>query len=613
MEINSSNPLPPQFENKGNDDHLPTSYVKTITSFPGCLLLLDQFHYILQASTSTEALLGFSRGELEKLHLSDIPYDASAYGHIEKVLFNLDKKQPLQSIYTELKKKNGQCIDVEINLSIISQSKSHTNHILLLIIDRSEIKQLKEELENSLIILRTVADFTYDWELWILPDKTVEYVSPSCLRITGYSADEFSSDPFLIDKITHPDDRKTWSHHRKQGERKIERRELQFRIIRKDGAVRWIEHACQAVMGNNGVFLGYRSSNRDITTRKNYEEELRKALFEIELYKDQLEAESAYLKEEIQLSHAHEHIVGSSNALKHVLFRIEQVAGSKTTVLLLGETGTGKELLARTIHRNSDRKNKPLVKINCAALPANLIESELFGHEKGAFTNASSIRIGRFELADKATLFLDEIGELPIELQAKLLRVLQEGEFERIGGSRTIKVDVRVIAATNRALEQDVRDGLFRKDLWYRLNVFPITAPPLRDRTDDIPHLVHHFMEIFRQKQKKDIPSVSEGVMSKLQQYSWPGNVRELENVIERAVITTTGKTLQLSEELTPHFSETSESAYQTLCEVERAYIIKILEQTNWKVSGKSSAAEILGLKRSTLRARMEKYNIHKP
>lgn len=613
MEINSSYPLPSQFENESSDVHPPTSHANVIGSFPGALLLLDQLHYILHTSTAAETLLGFSKGELEKLHLSDIPYDESAYGHIEKVLFNLDEKQPLQSFYTKLKKKNGHSIDVEINLGIMPQAQSQKKHLLILIVDRSEIKQLKQKLHNSLITFRTVADFTYDWEIWILPDKTVKYVSPSCKRITGYSAEEFSNDPFLIDKITHPEDRKTWSYHREQGERRIARRELQFRILRKDGAVRWIEHACQAVMDNNGVFRGYRSSNRDITMRKNYEEELRKALFEIELYKDQLEAESAYLKEEIKLSHAHEHIVGSSNALKHVLFRIEQVASSTTTVLLLGETGTGKELFARTIHHTSDRKTKPLVKINCAALPANLIESELFGHEKGAFTNASSIRIGRFELADKATLFLDEIGELPIGLQAKLLRVLQEGEFERIGGSKTRKVNVRVIAATNRDLEKDVHDGLFRKDLWYRLNVFPITAPPLRDRTDDIPHLVHHFMEVFRQKQKKNIPSISEGVMGKLQQYSWPGNVRELENVIERAVITTTGKTLQLSEELTPHFPETQDTTYQTLEEVERTYIIKILEQTNWKVSGKNSAAEILGLKRSTLRARMEKHNIRKP
>ena len=613
MEKKSSYPFASSFKNEHNYSNLDTLHADIIGSFPGCLLLIDQFHYILQANRFTQTLLGFSRDELEKLHLSDIPYNEHAYGYIEKALFHLEETEPLHSIHTKLKKKNGLYIDVEISFCIIPETEFHKKHILIHIIDRSQIHRLKEQLHESLNIFRTIADFTYDWELWILPDNSVKYISPSCKRITGYSAEDFFNDPYLIDKITHPEDRKMWSHHHKQGEKKIARRELHFRILRKDGETRWLEHACQAVMDSNGVFLGYRSSNRDITMRKNYEEELRKALFEIELYKDQLEAESAYLKEEIKLSQAHEHIVGTSNALQHVLFLIEQVAGSDTTVLLLGETGTGKELLARTIHRTSDRKNKPLVKINCAALPASLIESELFGHEKGAFTNASSIRIGRFELADKATIFLDEIGELPIELQAKLLRVLQEGEFERIGGSRTIKVDVRVIAATNRNLEQDVRDGLFRKDLWYRLNVFPITAPPLRDRIDDIPQLVHHFMEIFRHKQKKNIPLVSEGVMSKLQKYAWPGNVRELENIIERAVITTTGKTLKLSEELTPHFPETTGATQQTLEEVERTYILKILEQTHWKVSGKNSAAEILGLKRSTLRARMEKHNLRKP
>jgi chemotaxis protein methyltransferase CheR len=219
------------------------------------------------------------------------------------------------------------------------------------------------------------------------------------------------------------------------------------------------------------------------------------------------------------------------------LFKIEQISSTDTSVLILGETGTGKELIARAIHKNSPRKDRPLIKINCAALPADLIESELFGHERGAFTGAYARKAGRFEVAHGASIFLDEIGELPPDLQAKLLRVLQEGEFERVGSSRTIKVDVRIIAATNRDLEQDVCDKLFRQDLWYRLNVFPITSPPLRDRVEDIPQLVIHFTDKFTRKQGKNITTIPTRVMTNLQQYSWPGNIRELENVIERAVI----------------------------------------------------------------------------
>ncbi|MCP4340603.1 MAG: sigma-54-dependent Fis family transcriptional regulator, partial [Desulfobulbaceae bacterium] len=301
-----------------------------------------------------------------------------------------------------------------------------------------------------------------------------------------------------------------------------------------------------------------------------------------------------------------------SNALQYILFKIEQIAATDTSVLLLGETGTGKELFARAIHDTSLRKDRPLIKINCAALPANLIESELFGHERGSFTSAHNRQIGRFELADKATIFLDEIGEMPPDLQAKLLRVLQEGEYERLGGAKTLKVDVRVIAATNRDLEEDVKKGLFRKDLWYRLNVFPITAPPLRERVEDISQLVRHFMERFSRQLKKKITTIPKNVMQQLENYSWPGNVRELENVIERAVINSSGAKLHLADKLKPSITK-SETSFQTLAEMERSYILKVLEKSNWKVSGKNSASEILGLQRSTLRAKMDKYKIRKP
>ncbi len=336
------------------------------------------------------------------------------------------------------------------------------------------------------------------------------------------------------------------------------------------------------------------------------------ALAEIQKLKDQLEAERAYLQDEIKLEYNFENIIGQSDALKYVLYKVEQIAGSNTTVLVLGETGTGKELVARAIHGLSLRKKRALVKVNCATLPTSLIESELFGHEKGAFTGSHSRHLGRFEVADGTTLFLDEIGELPLELQAKLLRVIQDGEFERLGSSHTIKVDTRIIAATNRDLEQEVRKGTFREDLWYRLNIFPITMPPLRDRLDDIPLLVDFYVTKITRRLGKSIKIIPAGVMHALQDYHWPGNIRELENVLERAIINSSGPKLRLVDDLKRPSQDTSPNL-KTLESVQREYIMRVLEQTQWKISGKNSAAEILNLDRSTLRARMRKLNIRKP
>ena len=336
------------------------------------------------------------------------------------------------------------------------------------------------------------------------------------------------------------------------------------------------------------------------------------ALSEIKKLKDQLEAERAYLQEEIKLEYNHENIIGQSDGINYVLYKVEQIARSDTIVLVLGETGTGKELVARAIHGLSLRKERALVKVNCATLPSNLIESELFGHEKGAFTGAHSKRLGRFEIADGATLFLDEIGELPIELQPKLLQVIENGEFERLGSSETIKVDIRIIAATNRNLEEEVRKGRFREDLWYRLNIFPITMPPLRDRINDITLLVDFYVKKISLRIGKSIEFIPTSVMNALQNYHWPGNVRELENVLERAVINSSGPKLRLVDELRAQQKDLS-TPQKTLEAVEREHIVRILEQTRWKVSGKNSAAEILGLNRSTLRARMHKFGIQKP
>ncbi len=354
----------------------------------------------------------------------------------------------------------------------------------------------------------------------------------------------------------------------------------------------------------------------DVTEReyhkRHLEELVEERTAEIRKLKNQLEAERAYLQEEIKLEFDHENIIGQSNEIKYVFYKVEQIAATDSNVLVLGETGTGKELVARAIHGLSSRKDRALVKMNCAALPSNLIESELFGHEKGAFTNAHSRRLGRFEIANGTTLFLDEIGELPLDLQPKLLQVIETGEFERLGSSDTIKVDVRIIAATNRNLEAEVRKGTFREDLWYRLNVFPITMPPLRERRDDIPLLVNYFMDKISKRMGKAIGMVPVNVMEALQNYHWPGNIRELENVLERAVINSSGSKLHLVDELKKK-QKALTNTNRTLADVEREYILRVLEQTHWKVSGNNSASEILGLDRSTLRARMRKLDIRKP
>nr|NIT61711.1 AAA domain-containing protein [Fodinibius sp.]NIV16324.1 AAA domain-containing protein [Fodinibius sp.]NIY30291.1 AAA domain-containing protein [Fodinibius sp.] len=296
---------------------------------------------------------------------------------------------------------------------------------------------------------------------------------------------------------------------------------------------------------------------------------------------------------------------------KTLLRSVEQVASTDATVLILGESGTGKELLARAIHNISPRGERPLVKVNCAALPSNLIESELFGHEKGAFTGALSRKVGRFELADGGTVFLDEIGDLPLELQTKLLRVLQEGEFERLGNSKTTKVDVRILAATNRNLEGEVENGNFREDLFYRLNVFPVKIPPLRERKEDVSLLVKHFIQKYARKIGREVNAVPRHVLETLQQYHWPGNVRELENVIERAIIISQGNKLLLGDWMPQnHNPSNGQAHFHTLEECEKHHIVEALEKTGWRVSGDKGAARILGLHPKTLESRMRRLNI---
>ncbi|MGB7293280.1 MAG: sigma 54-interacting transcriptional regulator [Thermodesulfobacteriota bacterium] len=387
---------------------------------------------------------------------------------------------------------------------------------------------------------------------------------------------------------------------------------VEKRYVRKDGRLIWANTICSSIRDDGGNFMYTFAMVEDITERKNAEQALHEALLEVEQLKNRLEIENVYLQEEIKTEYNFEEIIGQSESLKKTLSSVEKVATSDSAVLIYGETGTGKELIARAIHNLSNRKDRPLVKVNCGAISAGLVESELFGHEKGAFTGALQQRVGRFELADGGTIFLDEVSELPLDTQVKLLRVLQEGEFERVGSSKTISADVRVIAATNRNLTDAVRKGSFRSDLFYRLNVFPIEVPPLRERRPDIPLLTNFFLTKFAKKMNKNFKPISKDTMDRITSYPWPGNIRELQNVIERAVVLSHGSDIQIDESLLGSNVSSELTIDQTLEDVERSHIIDTLEKTDWVIDGKRGAASILKINPSTLRSRMQKLGIRK-
>ena len=440
---------------------------------------------------------------------------------------------------------------------------------------------------------------------WITATGEITHVNEEACHRLGYTRGELTSMSIHeVNKVLQPAGlTRAFEKLRKQGSLVIESKhytkagkaipvEITSNYIFFEG----VEYTCSIV--------------RDITERNRKEAALRGALTEIQELRGRLEAENNYLQEEINHDLLFGEIISQSKRMRRVLREVEQVANTSSTVLILGESGTGKELIARVLHKMSPRSERPMIKVNCAALPANLIESELFGHEKGAFTGAFSRKIGRFELADKSTIFLDEIGEMPLELQSKLLRVLQEGEFERLGAETTIKVDVRILAATNRDLEKEVEQGEFREDLYYRLNVFPIQCPPLRDRKEDIPLLVSHFCKKLENKIGKKITNIPKKLLEQLSEYYFPGNIRELENIIERAVILSRDGKLSLGNWLPKKRLQANKESLETLEELNRMHIIKALKMTEWRISGAKGAAKLLGLKPTTLESRMKKMQI---
>lgn len=549
--------------------------------------------------------LGYTREELQQMRLVDVSKEFTQAEYAASWAHLLDVQEIEGEI--NLHTKGGRRFPVRYNVSLVNfEGQMSACGILT---DISERKQIEKEVaQNSALVesrsyaLNKATDIIY----WVRPDGSFVYVNDTFCEKLGCTRAEVSRLK-LIDFF--PDFSIDDFHAGWQRLREIKILSSELVIVGKKGkripvktyitlAEYEGEEACCGIL-------------RDITETKGKEEELQRAYDEIKKFKEQLEVDKYVLKEEIELEFNFNHIISKAKAYKKVLKQVEQVADTNATVLITGETGTGKELLARALHQLSSRTEHLMIKINCGALPENLIESELFGHEKGAFTGAYQQKKGRFELAHKGTIFLDEIGELPLELQAKLLRVLQEGEFERVGGTQTLKVDVRVVAATNRDLEQMVQEGKFRQDLYYRLNVFPIHNLPLRERREDIAPLVRHFVDKFTAKIGGRITEIPTYALEKLMHYEFPGNVRELENIVERAVILTKGNTLNLDiSSIHTAKSAGSSNNFKTLEEMQREHILEALRRTNGQVSGDFGAAKILDINDKTLASRMKKLNI---
>ena len=583
---------------------------------PVMLLSVDETSgKIIECNETLVSKTGFTREQLLGSQFCDL-YLQESEPAVSEGIDRFSSVGQVRNVEFRVKRSDGGSIDVSFGAVAVRDASGRIVRSRCVFEDISERKKAEAKLRESEQRYRDLFDNAPDI-FYSLDISTRRFIqcNKAMEQKTGYTNDEIVGRHFF--EIYHPDCHahieEAFDTFLKTGE--VTNVELQLR--RADGRTIDVSANVSAVRDAGGRILYSRTVLRDITERKQTDQKLLRALAEIEELKNRLQAENIYLREEIKSSHDFEEIVGESPSLKKAFRRVDQVASSNTTVLILGETGTGKELIARAVHNRSSRKERPLIRVNCAALPDTLIESELFGHEKGAFTGAINKRTGRFELADGGTIFLDEIGDLPPDLQAKLLRVLQEGEFERLGSAKTLKTDVRVIAATNRNLESLLEQGRFRPDLYFRLKVLPIELPPLRDRRDDIPLLVWYFVTKIQAAGEKKIETVPQRIMDQLVSYSWPGNVRELRNVVERSLILSPGKVLQLDDTLVEVHNTRGramvEQELQSLEEIERSHILSVLKECDWKIKGKGNAAENLGLNPSTLRSRMNKLGLSRP
>jgi PAS domain S-box-containing protein len=471
-------------------------------------------------------------------------------------------------------------------------------------------KTIRQFLADSELLLNSVGEGIYGFDT---QGKAI-FINPAAEKMTGWQADELlGKNIHQYHHHSHADGSTYPAHDCKiysTAQDGIARQVSGEVFWRKDGSSFPVEYTTTAVFKDNDI-IGAVAIFRDVSRQQQTESALRAALQDIQKLTEQLQAENTYLQSELAQEFSVSGLVGESQSLKEMLEQINLVAKTDSTVLILGENGTGKELVARNVHALSHRKRSPLVKVNCAAFTPNLLESELFGHERGAFTGATERRKGRFELADKGTLFLDEIGELSLAAQSKLLRVLQEQEFERVGGNKTLRVDIRIIAATNRDLEAMIEQGLFRMDLYYRLNVFPLKIPALRERPEDIASLCHVIISKLNKKLGKNIEAISNKSLKALKLYDWPGNIRELQNILEREIILAKTNILDIKQQFS--FKKPSKVNIDSLSSNEKQHIVSVLKACKWQIGGNNGAAKILKLADSTLRSKMKKLAIKRP
>jgi PAS domain S-box-containing protein len=575
------------------------------------ILWIDEHGHIVDANQSVSQSLGYSVAEIKQLTIFEVNPHLNLM-EWKKTWKNLSSQASALRA-TEFINQSQELIQVNWRAlqvasdngdlcCLIGTSPQHTDQQAApKILGKSEIKRLH--------LSKFTLDISKDIVLWVRPDATIEYINNAIEPLLGYAPEEaLQLSIYDIDPSYNENNfQQSWENLKRHKGSVFE-----TRLKHKDG------HLIPSEVNTN--YLEYEGKEyncafiRDLRPQKQKTRELEKAMEQISQLSEQLEIENTSLKEEIAKQYNFNNIITKSERYQRVLQRIGQVAQTEATVLIVGETGTGKELLARAIHQKSRRKDRPMIKVNCAALPKDLVESELFGHEKGAFTGAYQQKKGRFELADGGTLFLDEIGELPLELQPKLLRVLQEGIFERVGGTESLQVDVRIIAATNRHLNKMVDNGTFREDLYYRLNVFPIENLPLRERKEDIPLLMNHFVNKYSRKAGKKIEELPTAAMKRLMKYEFPGNVRELENIVERAVILSNGKVLNLNDSLTDRkkTKKRGKGEFPSFEDIQRRHIIKALERTNWRITGPKGAGKLLKMNDRTLMSKMRKLEIRR-
>lgn len=555
---------------------------------------------IFMANEAMSKKLGYTKEELQQMYVWDFSTEFPTLAwepHWESL-----KKEKYRRIESEWKSKENFTFPIDLSLHFVTvEGREYINAIAHNI-------EKKKEREDLMKMTYQTLNNSSDVIVWSKKNGEIIYFNEAVTKLLGYETQEFEkmTDADLV--VNYNIQERTKANSLLAANKSIKG---EVTLRKKDGGI--------VIMEQRSALFTYQNEKvtctifRDITAKKAREDRLRELLSENQELRLELEGEVSYLQEEIQQEHGFKDIVTISPKYKKVLDLVQQVANSDTTVLLLGETGTGKELLARAIHARSNRSDKPLIKINCGALPENLIESELFGHERGAYTGADKLKKGKFELADNGTIFLDEIGEMPLPAQVKLLRVLQESEFTRLGGSIPITVDTRIIAATNRDLKAMITQRTFREDLYYRLNVFPITNLPLRERKEDIPALVTHFMQKYSSKRARKVTILPSRSKKKLMAYDFPGNIRELENIVERAVILSNSKYLSLQHWDLPKGKNNQRIAMvKSFEEVQKDHIIEVLNLTKGKVSGAEGAAEILQMNGKTLDSKMRKFGIQR-